>query len=76
MQDSSRRNACRGQDCDGASKSVKPFYPSALSCRDNRFQRAWTLLAHTYKAEFTSFDNVVGDTQSPAMIGRQGSPRA
>ena len=26
---------------------------------DNRFERAWTLLAHTYKAEVTALDNVV-----------------
>ena len=30
--------------------------------QSNRFERAWTLLAHTYKAEVTTLDNV-------AMIG-------
>ena len=37
--------------------------PSILSFRalvqSNRFERAWTLLAHTYKAEVTTLDNVV-----------------
>ena len=27
--------------------------------QSNRFERAWTLLAHTYKAEVTTLDNVV-----------------
>ena len=27
--------------------------------QSNRFERAWTLLAHTYKAEVTALDNVV-----------------
>ena len=27
--------------------------------QSNRFERAWTMLAHTYKAEVTTFDNVV-----------------
>ena len=26
--------------------------------QSNRFERAWTLLAHTYKAEVTTLDNV------------------
>ena len=34
--------------------------------QSNRFERAWTLLAHTYKAEVTTLDNA--DTQL-AMIG-------
>ena len=56
MQDSS--NATHEEvECDGASKAAKPFYPSALSCR--AIERAWTLLAHIYKAEVTTLDNVV-----------------
>ena len=31
---------------------------SALSCRAIA-ERAWTMLAHTYKAEVTTLDNVV-----------------
>ena len=31
--------------------------------QSNRFERAWTLLAHTYKAEVTTLDNVVPITQ-------------
>ena len=36
--------------------------------QSNRFERAWTLLAHTYKAEVTTLDNGRADTQL-AMIG-------
>ena len=40
--------------------------------QSNRFERAWTLLAHTYKAEVTwtldNVDSVTADTQL-AMIG-------
>ena len=33
--------------------------PSGALVQSNRFERAWTLLAHTYKAEVTTLDNVV-----------------
>ena len=32
--------------------------------QSNRFERAWTLLAHTYKAEVTTLDNVVREFSS------------
>ena len=36
--------------------------------QSNRFERAWTLFAHTYKAEVTALDNVVPIRMAPRLI--------
>ena len=45
-----------GQCRADASQAILSFRALVQS---NRFERAWTLLAHTYKAEVTTLDNVV-----------------
>ena len=59
MQDSSNATHEEVRNAMGRARPAKPFYPSALSCRAIASSRAWTLLAHTYKAEVTTLDNVV-----------------
>ena len=54
MQDSS--NATHEEVRNAIGQAILSFRALVQS---NRFERAWTLLAHTYKAEVTTLDNVV-----------------
>ena len=58
MQDSS--NATHEEVRNAMGRARRPSHLSFRALvQSNRFERAWTLLAHTYKAEVTTLDNVV-----------------
>ena len=44
--------------------------------QSNRFERAWTLLAHTYKAEVTTLDNVVPIRRAMIGVSMRVTPNA